>query len=87
MASGAGRVVNGRGYTQIRERTPEPSVPRAVRGDGSAAGWSGSGSSGGSSGGGVSTGGYSSGSSGSSSGSSSGGGERTAVARPPGGGL
>ena len=90
-ASGQGRVVNGRGYTQIRDRTPEPSSPRgSVRGDGSAAGWSG----GGSSNGGVSSSGYSSGSSGggsssgsSSGGSSSSGGERTAVPRPPGGGL
>jgi hypothetical protein len=86
-ASGQGRVVNGRGYTQIRDRSPEPSIPRnIVRGDGSAAGWSGGGSS---SGGGVSSSGYSSGSSsgGSSGGSSSSGGDRTAVARPPGGGL
>lgn len=86
-ASGQGRVVNGRGYTQIRERSPEPSIPRtSSRGDGSASGWSG-GSSGS---GGVSSSGYSSGSSsGASSGggssSSGGGGERTAVARPPGG--
>jgi hypothetical protein len=82
--TGQGRVINGQGYTQIRERSPEPSVPRtSSRGDGSASGWSGGGSS---SGGGVSSGGYSSGSSsGASSGSSSGGGERTAVARPPGG--
>jgi uncharacterized membrane protein YgcG len=83
--SGAGRVVNGRGYTQIRERSPEPSAPRTSnRGDGSAAGWSGAGS------GGVSSGGYSSGSSsgGSSGGGSSsgGGGDRVAVPRPPGGG-
>ena len=83
--SGRGRVVNGHGYTQIRERAPEPTVASrpSSRGDGSASGWSG---------GGVSSGGYSSGSSGGSSGgsssggSSSGGGERTAVARPPGGG-
>jgi hypothetical protein len=86
-SSGRGRVVNGQGYTQIRERTPEPSVPRtSSRGDGSASGWSGGGSSGN---GGVSSSGYSSGSSsGASSGggsSSSGGGERTAVPRPPGG--
>ena len=82
-ASGQGRVIRGQGYTQIRERAPEPSVPRtSSRGDGSASGWSG----GSSNGGGVSSSGYSSGSSGGSSGgSSSGGGERTAVARPPGG--
>ena len=24
VTSGAGRVINGRGYTQIRERSPEP---------------------------------------------------------------
>ena len=80
--SGAGRVVNGRGYTQIRERSPEPTVSTRGNngGNGTAAGWSGN------SGGGVSSGGYSSGSSGGSSGgSSSGGGDRTAVARPPGG--
>jgi hypothetical protein len=82
--TGLGRVVNGRGYTQIRERSPEPVQSRgSSRGDGSAAGWSGTS--------GVSSGGYSGGSS-SSSGSSSGGGSssgdsgRTAVARPPGGG-
>ena len=81
--SGEGRVVNGRGYTQIRERSPEPTVSTRGNngGNGTASGWSGN------SGGGVSSGGYSSGSSGGSSGgSSSGGGERTAVARPPGGG-
>jgi hypothetical protein len=85
-STGRGRVVNGQGYTQIRERTPEPSAPRtSSRGDGSASGWSGASSGGG----GVSSGGYSSGSSsGASSGggsSSSGGGDRTAVPRPPGG--
>lgn len=82
--SGDGRVINGRGYTQIRERSPEPGPSRGNNGgNGTASGWSGN------SGGGVSSGGYSSGSSGSSGsggGSSSGGGERTAVARPPGGG-
>ena len=78
---GEGRVVNGRGYTQIRNRESEPS-PR-ISSSGNGAGWSGSG-------GGVSSGGYSSGSS--SSGSSGGGGAssggdsgaRTAV--PKGGG-
>lgn len=78
-----GRVVNGRGYTRIRERSPEP-VPARInsRGDGTAAGWSGnSGSGSGSSG--VSSQGYSGGS---SSGASSGGdsGARVAVPRPPG---
>ena len=58
-----GRVVNGRGYTQIRNRESEPS-PR-ISGGGNGGGWSGSG------GGGVSSGGYSAGS---SSGGSSGGG-------------
>ena len=81
--SGSGRVVNGRGYTQIRERSPEPGPSRGNNGgNGTASGWSGN------SGGGASSGGYSSGSSGSSGsggGSSSGGGGRTAVARPPGG--
>ena len=79
---GEGRAINGRGYTQIRERAPEAAPARASgRGDGTAAGWSGTSS-------GVSSGGYSSGSGSSSSGggSSSGGdGGRTAVARPPGG--
>lgn len=83
--SGNGRVINGRGYTQIRERAPEPSPSRVSNGgNGTAAGYSGGGG-----GGGASSGGYSSGSSGGSSsggGASSGGGERTAVARPPGGG-
>ena len=61
-----GRVVNGRGYTQIHDRQSEPS-PRVNSGggNGTAAGWSGN------SGGGVSSGGYSAGSS--SSGSSGGG--------------
>ena len=84
--SGVGRAVNGRGYTQIRERSPEPSPGRTSNGgNGTAAGWSGN------SGGAATSGGYSSGSSGSSSGGggsssgSGGGGERTAVARPPGG--
>lgn len=77
-----GRVVNGRGYTQIRDRQAEP-APRVSGGgsNGSAAGWSGNS--------GVSSGGYSSGSSGSSSGggsstSSGDSGARTAV--PKGGG-
>ncbi len=82
--SGQGRVVNGRGYTQIRERSPEPTPNRINNGgNGTASGWSGTS--------GVSSGGYSGGS---SSGGSSGGGTtssgsdsgRTAVARPPGGG-
>jgi hypothetical protein len=75
-----GRVVNGRGYTQIRNREPVP-VPL-----------NGSGSSGSSSSGGGNSGTNSTGSSGVSSGGYSGGGSsggdsgRTAVPRPPGGG-
>jgi hypothetical protein len=79
-AQADGRVINGRGYTQIRDRESESS-PRSSGGGGNGSGWSGSG-------GGVSSGGYSSGSAsgGSSGGSSSGGdsGARTAV--PKGGG-
>jgi hypothetical protein len=80
---GEGRVVNGRGYTQIRNRESEPS-PR-ISGSGNGGGWNGSG------GGGVSSGGYSSGSSSSGSsggggGSSSGGDSGARVAVPKGGG-
>ena len=79
-----GRVVNGRGYTQIHDRQAEPS-PRVSRGggNGSAAGWSGN-----SGGGGVSSGGYSNGgaSAGSSGGSSGGGDSGARVAVPKGGG-
>jgi len=78
-----GRVVNGRGYTQIRPRNPEPAPMRVGNGgNGTAAGYSGasSGTSG------VSSQGYSSGSSGGGSSSSGGDSGRTAVARPPGGG-
>ena len=40
--SGAGRAINGRGYTQIRERSPEPTVSRTNNGgNGTASGWSG----------------------------------------------
>ncbi len=81
VPQGEGRVVNGRGYTQIRNRESEPS-PRSTS-SGNGGGWGGGG------GGGASSGGYSSGSSSSGSsggGSSSGGdsGARTAV--PKGGG-
>ena len=81
---GEGRVVNGRGYTQIRNRESEPS-PR-ISSSGNGGGWGGSGGT--SSGGGVSSGGYSSGSSGggSSSGGSSGGDSGARVAVPKGGG-
>ncbi len=80
-----GRVVNGRGYTQIRNRESEP-APR-ISGGSNGGGWHGSGASG------VSSGGYSSGSSGSgsnsgggSSGASSGGDSGARVAVPKGGG-
>jgi uncharacterized membrane protein YgcG len=70
--SGAGRVVNGLGYTRIREREPERGVSRS--GAGSSAGDAGSSSSGSSSGGSVTSQGF-------SSGGSSGDGGRTAVPR------
>lgn len=79
-----GRVVNGRGYTQVRPRDAEPSPSRSGNiGNGAAYDGGGSSSSGGSTSG-VSSQGYSGGSS--SGGSSSGGdsGARTAVPRPPG---
>jgi uncharacterized membrane protein YgcG len=77
VSPGEGRVVNGRGYTQIREREPVP-VPGAGSSGYSGGGNTSSGtSSTGSSG--VSTGGYSGG------GSSGGDSGRTAVPRPPGG--
>ncbi len=78
-----GRVVNGRGYTQIRDRQSEP-APRVNSGgsNGSAAGWSGN--SGGASSGGYSSGSSSSGSSGGGSTSSGDSGARVAV--PKGGG-
>lgn len=86
---GDGRVVNGRGYTQVRPRESEPAPTRSSRDgvNGSSAGWSGS-SAGGNSG--VSSQGYSGGgASGGSSGSSGSSGDsgRTAVPRPPGGGF
>jgi uncharacterized membrane protein YgcG len=77
-----GRVVNGRGYTQIRDRQPD-AAPR-INGNGNGAGWNGSGTSSG-----ASSSGYSGGSSsgGSSSGGSSGGGDSGArIAVPKGGG-
>jgi hypothetical protein len=79
----AGRVIAGHGYTQIRNREPEP-APRigSSSGNGSAAGWSGNNSGGGS----VSSQGFSSGSSGSSGGSSSGGDSGARIAVPKGGG-
>jgi hypothetical protein len=76
-----GRVVNGRGYTQIRDRESEP-APRTSRG-GNGGGYSGSGNGGGASSSGYSSGSSSSGSSGGSSGGDSGGGR---VAVPKGGG-
>jgi hypothetical protein len=82
-ASGEGRVVNGRGYTQVRPREAEPSPIRSGNVGNGAAYDGGGGSSSGGSTSGVSSQGYSGGSSG---GSSSGGdsGARTAVPRPPG---
>ena len=80
--SADGRMVAGRGYTQIRSRDPEP-APRSgnASGNGSAAGAAGGGN--------VTSQGYSGGSSTSGSGGSSGGGNagtRTAVPKGPGGG-
>lgn len=81
--SAGGRVVNGRGYTQIRNREPVPVPSNGTAGytgdTSSGSNTSGTNSTGSS---GVSSGGYSGG-----GGGSSGGGERTAVPRPPGGGL
>jgi hypothetical protein len=76
-----GKVVNGRGYTQVFDRPAEPSGPRVNTG-GNGGGWAGS------SGGNVSSGGYSSGSSssGSSGGGSAGGDSGARVAVPKGGG-
>jgi uncharacterized membrane protein YgcG len=72
--SGQGRVVDGLGYTRVRERQP---VGIAAGGSGVNGGGSGAGTTGSSSGGGsVSSGGYSSGGGGD--------GGRTAVSRPPG---
>lgn len=79
-----GRVVNGRGYTRVREREPEPRTSGGFV-DRSGSSDAGRGSSGG---GNVTSGGYSGGSSGgdaSGGGASSGGSGRTAVPRPPGG--
>ncbi|MGE3473976.1 MAG: hypothetical protein AB7O28_26785 [Vicinamibacterales bacterium] len=78
LPQAAGRVVNGRGYTQVR---PVEALPLA--GGGGSSGATSSGTSSGSSGSnssGVSSGGYSGG------GTSSGGGDRVAVPRPPPGG-
>jgi uncharacterized membrane protein YgcG len=72
--SGAGRVVDGRGYTQVRRVDPDPVVPRSGRdGDGYSTASSGQSSNSGSSG--ASSSGYSGG---------GGGGGRTAQPRPPG---
>jgi hypothetical protein len=81
-APAEGRVIAGRGFTQIRNRDAEPSVPRSGNNNGGA--WSGAGgSSGGVSGGSGFSGGSSSGGSG---GSSSGGDSGARVAVPKGGG-
>ncbi|MEZ5290574.1 MAG: hypothetical protein R2745_05800 [Vicinamibacterales bacterium] len=74
-----GRVVNGRGYTQVR---PVEALPLA--GGGSSSGGTSSGASSGSSGSGSNSNGVSSG--GYSGGGSAGGGDRVAVPRPPPGG-
>jgi hypothetical protein len=83
-ASSEGRVVRGRGYTQVRPRDAEPSPTRSGNVGNGAAYDGGGSSSSGSGTSGVSSQGYSGGSS--SGGSSSGGdsGARTAVPRPPG---
>jgi hypothetical protein len=77
VASGEGRVVDGRGYTRVSTREPDP--VRVTSGGGTMATGGGSSNSGSSSTGssGVSSGGY-------SGGGTSSGGERTAVPRPPG---
>lgn len=77
--AGEGRVVNGRGYTQVR---PIDTIPAVGGSNGSWSGASSSGNSGSSSSGssGVSSSGYSGG----GASSSGGGGDRTAVPRPPG---
>ena len=77
VASGTGRVVNGQGYTQIRNREAEPVRGDFGGGNNSTFSNGGGGSSGGGNSGVSSGGGYSSGGGG-------GGGDRTAVARPPG---
>jgi hypothetical protein len=81
---GEGRVVNGRGYTQIRNRESEPS-PR-ISGGGNGGGWNGSGGGSGVSSGGYSSGSSSSGSTGGGGGSSGGGDSGARVAVPKGGG-
>lgn len=79
--SGEGRVVDGRGYTRVTTRAPEPArINAGDAGNGtmsSSGGSSNGGSNSGSSG--VSTGGYSSGGAGDTG--------RTAMPRPPGGGI
>ena len=79
--TGAGRVVDGRGYTRIRPNVPDPAtrVGSGATAGGTSAGSSTESSGGSNSGGSVSTGGYSGG------GSSGSGGGRVAVPRPPGG--
>ncbi len=73
---GGGRVVNGRGYTQVRALdTPSANAVNADRSSGSSSGESNGSSSGGSSSGATSSG-Y--------SGGGGGGGDRMAVPRPPG---
>ena len=81
VASGEGRVVDGRGYTRVSTREPTPTIRNDFGSSGSNGGMSTSGNSGSNNGGssGVSSsGGYSGGGGG-------GDGGRTAVPRPPGG--
>jgi uncharacterized membrane protein YgcG len=74
-SNGAGRVVDGHGYTRIRPNAPD-APPRTGDGLGGTSGSSGSNSGSNSGGSSVSTGGY--------SGGGGGGGDRVAVPRPPG---
>jgi uncharacterized membrane protein YgcG len=75
VASGEGRVVDGRGYTRVSTREPDPVRVNGVGGNNGAMGGSSNGGSSNTGDSGVSSGGYSSG---------GGGGGRTAVPRPPG---
>lgn len=79
-----GRLVNGRGYTQVHDREAEPAPRVSNGGNGTASGFNNGGGS--MSSGGYSNGSSSSGSTGGSSGSSSGGDSGARVAVPKGGG-
>jgi hypothetical protein len=78
--AGDGRVINGRGYTQVRPAEPLP----VIGGGGSNWSGQGAGGNGGSSGSSGSSGVSSSGYSGGGGGGGGGGGDRVAVPRPPG---